>query len=1077
MDFPKIALLALSHAEQICAELFPLGQKRGREFVVGDIYGNRGESLSINLTTGIFKDFSNGSTKGGDLTALVAAAKNVSQYDAAEWIEGRYDNGATHKTQQKIEEFNAIFPVTEHAPDSAFKHYELGEPTAVYCYNNRQGQLLNYVCRFDPPNAGKEYRALTYGVWRSREGWHWKQMPVPRPLYQLEKLPESGQIIIVEGEKSAEALSALLPDICVLTWQAGTNNATSADWSPLYNKEYDVLFWPDNDEPGKEAMQNIASILRGRVGSMGVLDVSELPEKSDAADWDKTVYELREFLISKRKAVRNSISSITVPTSDDGEIDPTTIPGLIGDTVRWIVSTSDQPRPDMALYNTLAFAGAVFGRKYEVTSRRTRTNIYIVGTGETGCHAKGTKIMMFDGSFKEVEKIRIGEKLMGPDSTPRHVTHLHRGREEMFKITPTKGEAFVVNFNHILSLYRTNQNKPFRDNKPRITNIPVCEYLKKHKTFKHMNKLRRVAIDFLAVEKPTIDPWFLGALLGDGTFLKGGPALTSADREISDAAIKYADDLGIKTKTRKLRQPNKASAYYFTHGIHHVPQHENILRTKLMALNLWGKKSEFKFIPNEYKCGSEETRLQILAGLIDTDGSLSGGGYDFISKSETLSKDVQFICRSLGLAAYVSKQKKHCQNNFSAYYWRVSISGDISIIPVKCSRKKAAQRKQIKNPLYTGFSIESEGDGDFYGFSLDGDHLYLTSDFIVHHNSGKNHPRQALTRLATLAGLSMYIGGNSLRSDTGMLRGLANTGSQVLMLDEFGQLLKSINDPKQIHLKNTMRTLLTLYSDSNSVYHHGDYADPKNKPIIIHSPNLCIYGTTTESEYIPALRKSSISSGELNRFIVLPMDSKKLYPLRASPSQNIPEDLVEAWRKFSPGVSKNIGIIVNTDTVLPDPIQVSWGECEDLQYRLRCEQEDIRCGNSPTRHLWGRLHENVTKVALILAIGRGDENLSIMSNEFKIADSLVRQSIAYMESLAENYMSENDYEAVANDVVACIKSAKGDGIGRSALMKRFRKMKKRDIDEILSSLIEQEAIIIMPQESTGGRKKTVYKIS
>jgi len=72
------------------------------------------------------------------------------------------------------------------------------------------------------------------------------------------------------------------------------------------------------------------------------------------------------------------------------------------------------------------------------------------------------------------------------------------------------------------------------------------------------------------------------------------------------------------------------------------------------------------------------------------------------------------------------------------YFYRVFISGNTEIIPCRIERKKASERKQKKNPLVTGFKIEEIGEDKFYGFELSGDHLYLTSDFMIHHNSGKS---------------------------------------------------------------------------------------------------------------------------------------------------------------------------------------------------------------------------------------------------------------------------------------------------------------------------------------------------
>jgi hypothetical protein len=69
-----------------------------------------------------------------------------------------------------------------------------------------------------------------------------------------------------------------------------------------------------------------------------------------------------------------------------------------------------------------------------------------------GCHAPGTQILMYDGTIKRVEHIQVNDVLMGPDSTPRVVHTLYSGVDEMFKITPTKGDPFIVNQHHILSL-------------------------------------------------------------------------------------------------------------------------------------------------------------------------------------------------------------------------------------------------------------------------------------------------------------------------------------------------------------------------------------------------------------------------------------------------------------------------------------------------------------------------------------------------------------------------------------------------------------------------------------------------
>ena len=291
----------------------------------------------------------------------------------------------------------------------------------------------------------------------------------------------------------------------------------------------------------------------------------------------------------------------------------------------------------------------------------------------TGCHAINQDILMFNGNIKKVQDITINEQLMGPDSNPRTVLNLCRGNGKMYRITPTKGESFVVNEEHILSLYRTNDGTKATGN---IEDISVKEYLQQSKWYKHIHKLIRTGINFQKSSEHVIDPYMLGLLLGDGSIL---------------------------------------NSVNITSG------------------------SGNKFIPQEYKVSSRQSRLKILAGLIDTDGYMGNNCVDYISKSEQLAEDITFICRSLGFAAYVHSCQKQCVNNgkWGAYY-RVSISGNLSEIPTKLERKKATERTcKKKNHLVTGFTIEYIGEDNFYGFTLDSDGRYLMGDFTITHNSGK----------------------------------------------------------------------------------------------------------------------------------------------------------------------------------------------------------------------------------------------------------------------------------------------------------------------------------------------------
>ena len=389
---------------------------------------------------------------------------------------------------------------------------------------------------------------------------------------------------------------------------------------------------------------------------------------------------------------------------------------------------------------------------------------------------------------------------------------------------------------------------------------------------------------------------------------------------------------------------------------------------------------------------------------------------------------------------------------------------------------KYAMRKQPELALINTLAFAGAVFGRKYSSPLNTrTNLYMVG--IANTGDGKDHSRKAIKELAHAANLDRCIGADDIRSDSGMLRGLMNNSSQVMMIDEFGHFLEGIANEKSPHyVRSQTKILLKLYSSSNSIYNHGDYADPKARPIIIQSPNLCIYGTSTQEKYAKSLRKSAVESGELNRFISIRARSDKTYPGKTPPQYEIDKDLIEGWSEFAAKFGDSLGIIVNSSEIAPEPITVKWGKCDDIQYTIQCRQIDKVDGNSPMRHLWGRLFENVVKVAMIFAIARDKHTPEFEPQDFDIAQMIVESSIEYLTSLAGNNMSETPVEEVNNEIVSAIMDS-GGKMGRRDIMRKFRKLKKKELDDVIGSLIEQEILDVEKIADDGkGRPKTYYKI-
>lgn len=350
----------------------------------------------------------------------------------------------------------------------------------------------------------------------------------------------------------------------------------------------------------------------------------------------------------------------------------------------------------------------------------------IAGYTSSGkCHAPGTKILMYNGDLKKVEEINIGDKVMGVDSKPRNVLNLAHGYEEMFEISPLRRESFIVNSGHILSLRRTGTTGDLKHNrKDNIVNITVSDYIDSSKSFKHIHKLWSSGVEFKQEEIP-LDPYVFGYWLGNGT--KNSTNISTNDSEVVAFFTKYCENNDLR--------------FVYSSGYDYRISGNGAGNIFTKSLKETGAYSD-KLIPNLYKINSRENRLQLLAGLLDSDGYLNNTNgnsrnFEFCTVKEPVAIDVVFIARSLGLHASVISRSvvTNFSNGKLCTSYRVIISGSIHIIPTIVKRKQANDYSKRTNELRYGFSVKPVGVGEYYGFQLDGDHLYFTDNLIVHHNT------------------------------------------------------------------------------------------------------------------------------------------------------------------------------------------------------------------------------------------------------------------------------------------------------------------------------------------------------
>ncbi|MBF0437215.1 MAG: AAA family ATPase [Magnetococcales bacterium] len=272
--------------EDVLLHLLPSGKIRHGKFLIGDVHGNPGESMKVELTgekTGVWYDHATG--QGGDILDLWAASRGMNTHaDFPRVIDEIRGWLGKPSTLPLVSKPNLREPPMD----------DLGPPTGKWDYLDQNGNLLVCVYRYDPPGRKKQFRP-----WDVRNRV-WKSPVDNRPLYNLPGIVRSSDVVLVEGEKAAQALINI--GITATTSMHGSNAPVEkTDWSSLAGKQ--VTIWPDKDKAGWDYAEAVARAVR----STGTRTVSiitppeDKPSTWDAADAVAEGMDIRAFLMSAKQ--------------------------------------------------------------------------------------------------------------------------------------------------------------------------------------------------------------------------------------------------------------------------------------------------------------------------------------------------------------------------------------------------------------------------------------------------------------------------------------------------------------------------------------------------------------------------------------------------------------------------------------------------------------------------------------------------------------------------------------------------------------------------------------------------------
>lgn len=328
--------------------------------------------------------------------------------------------------------------------------------------------------------------------------------------------------------------------------------------------------------------------------------------------------------------------------------------------------------------------------------------IFLLGLAATGKSlAYGTKVMMYNGSIKEIQNIKPGDLLMGDDSKPRRVIATQNAPDQFYRVRQSNGDDYIVNGDHILSL-KTAQHDD-------IIDVSVKDYLKFSNDQKKSLKGYKVPVIFTE-KQLLIDPYLVGNWLGECTNGLVKPRIFNI--------FSYF--------------VNQFKLFKFYCIMTEDERRDTILQ-KIFKNHLL----IMKRIPYIYRCNSQTNQFSILAGIIDACGEYieEENAYELFHTEYTIAKDTEFVARCLG---YVSKIEKEGD------MWKQSITGNnLDKIPcVNCN--EVVQNQFTQNQLLTDITVEPvepefylQGPEYNYRYSIqiDGNQRFLLADHTVTHNS------------------------------------------------------------------------------------------------------------------------------------------------------------------------------------------------------------------------------------------------------------------------------------------------------------------------------------------------------
>jgi replicative DNA helicase len=557
------------------------------------------------------------------------------------------------------------------------------------------------------------------------------------PLYNGEVLndPKIREAIFVEGEPNTiAALDHGVENICGVPGA----NFKKAEWLDLLNKIERIYICYDKDKVGQKAAQVLAT--RIGIEKCWKIVLPDFDVTTEAGETRKGK-DLNEWFVS---------GGGTAEAFEQLKLNATLF------DVDGVASSVDSLQEFEDDLNSKEGAGAKYQTPWESLSAILGFDegdvIDILAPEKIGKLQPLSSLILTTCGWKRMGDLKVGDSLASIDGAPSYVTGVFpQGVKEIFDVEFADGRKTKAGAEHLWKVNHINNWYDGKEYKVYTTEAIAQEYHQEG-----TNSLRKELYvplcsgDFGNTAELPFDPWMLGALIGDGSFVEGSPTLTSTDQAIpvkfAELLHKYGLQINAIGEHRErwanghIKAGNKTVKQF---GISRDGSNSNYLIDILRDLDLWGHTAESKFIPKIYLESSRTNRVKLLQGLMDTDGTASNrnGVISYCTISKQLAEDVVYLVRSLGGMAKIGKPQK---KSFR-YKGELRQGKDAYIIVVRLPNREEAftlQRKLDRlqprkhQPRLVMTSIRSCGYEEAQCIAVSHpSKLYITDDFIVTHNT------------------------------------------------------------------------------------------------------------------------------------------------------------------------------------------------------------------------------------------------------------------------------------------------------------------------------------------------------